>query len=44
MKEYVAVVNEKDKVIGRKSREEVMKNLLIHRGAAILVFNKKKKY
>lgn len=39
--EYLAVVNEKDKVIGKKSRKYVHDHHLIHRGVHIFIVNKK---
>ena len=39
--EYLDVVNDKDKVIGKASHEDIYKKLLTHRIVHILVFNKR---
>jgi isopentenyldiphosphate isomerase len=41
MKEMMAVVDEKDRTIGKMDRDSIMKKNLIHRGTAIFVFNSK---
>ncbi len=38
--EYLAVVNEKDKVIGKKSRKYIHDHHLIHRGVHLFILNK----
>ena len=42
MKEYLAVVDEKDKIIGKADWDEVRGKNLIHRGTGVLVYNSKK--
>lgn len=39
--EYFDIVNEKDEVIGRASRDEVHQKKLIHRAVTIFIFNSK---
>lgn len=39
--EMMDVVNEKDEIVGRASRQEVYEKLLTHRIAHVLVFNRK---
>ena len=41
MKEYMAVVDENDRVISKKAREEITAKKLLHRGIAVFVFNSK---
>lgn len=40
MSEYFDVVDEKDKVIGKATREKAHKNRLIHRSVMLFIFNK----
>lgn len=39
--EYIPLVDEKDNVIGKVTREEMREKNLLHRGIAVIVFNKK---
>ena len=42
MKEYLDVVDENDKVIGKADWDEVRSKNLLHRGTAVFIFNSKK--
>jgi len=42
MKEYLDIVDENNKVIGKADWDETRQNNLLHRGSAILIFNSKK--
>jgi isopentenyldiphosphate isomerase len=42
IQEYLAVVDENDRVIGRAGWNEIRAKNLIHRGTAVLVFNSKR--
>ncbi|RJQ13440.1 NUDIX domain-containing protein [Candidatus Parcubacteria bacterium] len=39
--EYIDIINEKDEVVGRASKDEIYEKLLPHRIVHILIFNKK---
>ncbi|MBI2129845.1 NUDIX domain-containing protein [Candidatus Woesearchaeota archaeon] len=41
MKEYMAVVDENDRVMSKKTRNEIVVKNLLHRGIAVFVFNSK---
>jgi HAD superfamily hydrolase (TIGR01549 family) len=41
MKEYIAVVDENDKVVGKAAVPEILEKALLHRSANVMVFNSK---